>query len=1287
MSSWVCHAAGLPVEELNRQLIYFLGRTCRPPHWAEYSTTPPSSGFSVQDSQGVHWDCGDGRAKQIDSIGRLIAKGDVEHAGGSGGVADMVTPKLRLDSMRVASGPAHALLLPDLAEVQGDLGPPMCVYAGDGPPGMNLSPSAPARPGSTVPGTAAAIGAPGAVPSSPASRSASSQALRPPSPPGPPRLTLIPGSADRRTPGGSPGAKSAPVASSASRVYNPRVSSAHDIMNKRRVKTKVPEYFCLAVPCCRLFIGRSTDLEEPGADASDWPRFISAVVIGGRLDGCIVPKLASQNVGSTALGPDGRQVTWRSSGGDRLVLDFHGVPAQGPKGMTSKSHTLSELLTYLDESWVSKVRAFPVAWSLLWVETLDTEVVLRELRCDVAPGTGRCPACRATLLCVSRNDHRAPRSAGNLTEASTAAAAQSRLTPTPTPGGHTKSPAADGAGGGGSFEAKNEAKIVAFETGQLPCTRCGVIFRRTSHVLVCPNYGRRCFHFQAVCMECRVIIEHIVQVLHKPPPMEQIEAEEDADEEDDENDIGDKGVKADESLARQASQESQSDEVCLAAEIEIRLNISGVPTQRQGVYVEQLVDELRRVLGVPKNQIIILQDNECFQGTIQVGLLHPDLVSARLDDAAADNFLNDEFDTPSWDLTRLWHRLALVVAGDAGKHRLGHSNAFEIMRRASGKSLRWRSAIVAPSGECKRLVDNLRRIQEERTTLGSDSEGSDGNADGGTPKRGSFRDSHGSQLGGAALSLRSTKVGIASAGEMLDGGPSRPPGDDARSRNSVWETWVGAGDESSVSIRARGSKLRRALLGIDAPLSELSDHSAEEVQQTAHSATYEAQTLWHGSEDVLTRPPWSEVEAAKNLRLHMLAWSNDFEGLQACIGQSTVAQLNEADRCGRRPLHVAIVAGSAAVVALLARLAEEPGPVRIDARDAKGRTPLHYCAFRGDVSIAACLVKVASFGKLNVAEPENGETPVLIAARIGNSELLRTLIEGLASVHTANFRGILPLHYAAASGNADCCRLLLRHNASPKARDNISRTPRRWALQHRNFEAAALFEAGCDEEDEFRGMTAEMTAAKAIPAVALDLPGIAPPRSASLASAAAPAPAAAAPPPPSSPRRRPGRRPGGEASFMRAKGQAKAKIALQSVSVEVDEGPPTPDGEKRAAHELPALGGSWPGNVSSLHVRWRGWAEAHVLEPGRTFRRGLGADHEGGGAAGGSGCVCARPGSGQQPRRHRSSPAVALLRPAVADRAMSAEAPNKYVAEVSEKLGGCFCTQCWEYVLDGHFKP
>lgn len=105
---------------------------------------------------------------------------------------------------------------------------------------------------------------------------------------------------------------------------------------------------------------------------------------------------------------------------------------------------------------------------------------------------------------------------------------------------------------------------------------------------------------------------------------------------------------------------------------------------------------------------------------------------------------------------------------------------------------------------------------------------------------------------------------------------------------------------------------------------------------------------------------------------------------------------------------------------------------------------------------------IAGGAKLNVVDNE-GETPLHIAARAGNSQVAELLLTGGANVAALNRTWDTPLHRAARKGHRDAAALLLAHGAEVNARAMRKATPLHRAAYGGHREAAALLlSAGAD---------------------------------------------------------------------------------------------------------------------------------------------------------------------------------------------------------------------------------
>jgi len=92
----------------------------------------------------------------------------------------------------------------------------------------------------------------------------------------------------------------------------------------------------------------------------------------------------------------------------------------------------------------------------------------------------------------------------------------------------------------------------------------------------------------------------------------------------------------------------------------------------------------------------------------------------------------------------------------------------------------------------------------------------------------------------------------------------------------------------------------------------------------------------------------------------------------------------------------------------------------------RGDTLLHRAARTGDIGFTVVLVEK---GATVNAQNEAGQTPLVLATRMGFEFLARHLLENRADPNLADNRGNGPLHVAADKGNNVLAKLLLKHNA------------------------------------------------------------------------------------------------------------------------------------------------------------------------------------------------------------------------------------------------------------------
>jgi uncharacterized protein len=133
-----------------------------------------------------------------------------------------------------------------------------------------------------------------------------------------------------------------------------------------------------------------------------------------------------------------------------------------------------------------------------------------------------------------------------------------------------------------------------------------------------------------------------------------------------------------------------------------------------------------------------------------------------------------------------------------------------------------------------------------------------------------------------------------------------------------------------------------------------------------------------------------------------------------------------------------------------------------DAPQGDGMTALHWAATKGDLRLADLVLNAGA--NVNAATRLGGYTPLLLAARGGHYDMLRTLIRAGATLAPTTATGVTPLMLAAASGSAEAVRVLLDQGADLSAREAaMGQTALMFAAANDRLDAMqALLEAGAD---------------------------------------------------------------------------------------------------------------------------------------------------------------------------------------------------------------------------------
>ena len=134
------------------------------------------------------------------------------------------------------------------------------------------------------------------------------------------------------------------------------------------------------------------------------------------------------------------------------------------------------------------------------------------------------------------------------------------------------------------------------------------------------------------------------------------------------------------------------------------------------------------------------------------------------------------------------------------------------------------------------------------------------------------------------------------------------------------------------------------------------------------------------------------------------------------------AFVNACNETKETSLHTAATQGNVKV----ARTLIEHG-ANVDAQDANCRTPLHSAVWASQVSIAIVKLLLEKGADLSIATKQNKNTPLHGVAFDGREQLGLMLLDEGADPSAKNTQGETPLYIAARSGNTPIAQLLLDH--------------------------------------------------------------------------------------------------------------------------------------------------------------------------------------------------------------------------------------------------------------------
>jgi ankyrin repeat protein len=137
---------------------------------------------------------------------------------------------------------------------------------------------------------------------------------------------------------------------------------------------------------------------------------------------------------------------------------------------------------------------------------------------------------------------------------------------------------------------------------------------------------------------------------------------------------------------------------------------------------------------------------------------------------------------------------------------------------------------------------------------------------------------------------------------------------------------------------------------------------------------------------------------------------------------------------------------------------------QVSAKSSNGSTALLEAARVGNVDVARTLIQV---GMANISDADSdGNTALHIAALEGHLEICELLLDELANVEASGFDGQKPLHCAAQRDSVDICQLLVRAGADVEGKDKHNKTPLHVAAECGSLEVCQYFIEECSANVE-----------------------------------------------------------------------------------------------------------------------------------------------------------------------------------------------------------------------------
>ena len=150
--------------------------------------------------------------------------------------------------------------------------------------------------------------------------------------------------------------------------------------------------------------------------------------------------------------------------------------------------------------------------------------------------------------------------------------------------------------------------------------------------------------------------------------------------------------------------------------------------------------------------------------------------------------------------------------------------------------------------------------------------------------------------------------------------------------------------------------------------------------------------------------------------------------------------INIQDKNGHTPAHLCVINNRIGFLKMLIR-----HDVNLKLKDNDGHTPLYKACLLGRENMISLLLENISF---DINEEDNNNESIFMAlVRSRNLDLLNKIIVDDSIIDKPNYKGETPLHIACKSGDKEIVSYLLNHNAFIHSKTNQDETPIFYAVR------------------------------------------------------------------------------------------------------------------------------------------------------------------------------------------------------------------------------------------------